>query len=254
MTDASPGPRMLDAASAARWRAYLAAEERLTLPLDRTAVVKAMRANTIVLTACATVIAVSLLVAAMIALGVWGRGVTFVLFVVLAAATAAVFVKFVLVRGRLRALVASSDEYLAIDAVGLRVAGSVEIPWSAVVGGVGYDDRGGEVPLMQRPAARISRAAGEARAELHLGLRHARAWRDAADPRLRRMFVVNFDDGALRLPLDVALAGDAVLPALAAAWAAAEAAGVDVVLTTDRVRIRQAITDNLLGRAPGSTA
>ncbi|WP_404443650.1 hypothetical protein LG315_10145 [Microbacterium marinum] len=252
MSDNTPQVGYLDASSAAEWRAFFAAGETFAVPLDRDAVNRRMRANTTVMVVASAVIVVSLGAGTAIALGTWGRALTFVLLFVLAAVTLIVWVKFFWIRRRLRALTASGDEYLSVDANGIRLAGTVPVAWTDIVGGVGFDDRAVRVALLRRPAARISLAAGESRSEVVLGFRETRALRTAAHPGLRHMFIVGSPpmSGGVRLPLDVALEPDAVLPTLAALWAAGEQAGVDIVLTRDYGLIGRLTTHVLLGKRP----
>lgn len=87
ISDNTPQLGYLDASSAAEWRAYFAAGETFAVPLDRDAVNRRMRANTTVMVVASAVIVLSLGAGTVIALGAWGRALTFVLLFVLAAVT-----------------------------------------------------------------------------------------------------------------------------------------------------------------------
>ncbi|MFT4220232.1 MAG: hypothetical protein QM611_06915 [Microbacterium sp.] len=239
----------LDASDAAQWRAFFERGQTFAVPLDRPRARRRARVNTAVLVIAATVIAVCVAILAALALTQSGRALTFLLSALLGAAAAALLLRFWLARRRVRAAVASADEYVAVSAEGMRVAGAVQLRWAQVVGGVGFDDRAAHIPLARRPAEALSRAAGVARAELVLGVRGVRELRDAAPRPLRGAFEVIFDHGGVRIPLDTAVEPDAVRPLLAAVCVAAAMSGVEVTLTNEPTEIARR-TMAVLGPPP----
>jgi hypothetical protein len=218
------------------WRQFFQTGRVYAAPTDRARVQKRMRINTVVLSVAAAVVILALAGVGVAFVADFGRAVTYVLLVLLAIAAGFVFVKFWLTRRRLTAGVASGEDYLVVSAEGIRLAGHIDLPWSAVIGGVGYDGResGGK-----RAAMRISRAAGVPEAEFVLGVRGVRALRDAAPAALRGVFEVIAHHGGIRIPLDTMVGPENVRASLAAISIAAHLAGVRADVVSDQSAIFQ---------------
>lgn len=219
------------------WRDYFAGGRVFAVPLDRAAARRRLRANTAVLVVASLVLAAAVAALAAVLIGRLGGPVTVLLLGLLALAAVVLLVRFALLRRRLGIGRASGDDYLVVSAEGLRVAGLVDLPWTAIIGAVGYDDRGGAVPFLRVPAAAVERAAGRMQSEYTLGVRGVRALRDAAPRDLHGVFEVIADHGGMRLPLDTMVAPENVRAALAAICIAGRGAGVDVEVTADRSTI-----------------
>jgi len=242
--------QVLDASAIEQWRAFFARGEVFAVPRETDQLRARLRANTVLLAVTGGLVVLSgmgLIVLSAIGLA---RAITIVLIIVFAVVVAGVFVRFALVRRRLRGAADSGAEYLRIGAAGLRFGDAVDIPWSSVVGGVGFDHRDAPVHWFHRLAARVSPRAGLEQSELCLGLRGARALRGTAPGRLGKTFTVLGDEGAVRIALDTAVSPDGVRTVLAAAHVAAAMAGVDVLLSNDPAVITQTIVDVTNGRAP----
>lgn len=219
------------------WREFFSNGRVHVSPLDAKAARRRVNANLAVLIATAGVVAASvLMIFAIMFLNVGGP-VTAVLFVLLALAGAVLFIRFLLTRRRLRTARVSSEDYLVVSREGLRIAGHVDVPWTCVIGGVGFDDRDGREPLLRRPAAAVERAAGVVRAEFVLGVRGVRALRDGAPRDMHGIFEVISTHGGIRIPIDTMVPPDRVRATLAAICIAARLSGVDVEVTADRSRI-----------------
>lgn len=218
------------------WRQFFHTGRVYSAPTDRAGVQRRMRVNTAVLVVTAGVVVVALAGVVLALLTDFGRALTYILLALLAVAAGFVFVKFWLTRRRLRAGVAAGDDYLVISADGIRFAGHVDLPWTAVIGGVGYDGRG---TSGTRAAMRISRAAGVAESEFVLGVRGVRALRDAAPAGLRGVFEVIAHHGGIRIPLDTMVAPEHVKASLAAVCISGHLAGVRADVVTDQSAIFQ---------------
>ncbi|MFJ4223970.1 hypothetical protein [Microbacterium sp. NPDC089695] len=227
----------LDDAQEREWRDHFARGGVFAAPLDRAAVRRRLRANAAVLVVATVVLLAAAVVFVVVLLQRVGGPVTVLLLALLALAAAVLLVRFGLLRRRLRIGRASGDDYLVVSAEGLRLAGHADVPWSAVIGGVGYDDRGAAVPLLRGPAAAVERASGRVQAEFVLGVRGVRGLRDAAPHDLRALFEVIDDHGGIRLPLDTMVAPETVRAALAAIGIAGLGAGIDIEVTGDRSTI-----------------
>lgn len=219
------------------WRDYFAGGRVFAVRLDRAAARRRLRANSVVLAVATLVLLAAVVTFVAVLVGQLGGPVTVLLLALLALAAAVLLVRFALLRRRLRIARASGDDYLVVSAEGLRIAEHVDLPWSAIIGAVGYDDRGGSVPFLRAPAAAVERAAGRMQAEYTLGIRGVRALRDAAPRDLHGIFEVIADHGGMRLPLDTMVAPEDVRAALAAICIAGRGAGVDVEVTADRSTI-----------------
>lgn len=219
------------------WRDYFAGGRMFAVRLDRAAARRRLRANTVVLVVAALVLLAASTTFVAVLVGQLGGPVTVLLLALLALAAGVLLVRFALLRRRLGIGRASGDDYLVVSAEGLRVAEHVDLPWTSIIGGVGYDDRGGAVPFLRAPAAAVERAAGRMQSEYTIGVRGVRALRDAAPREMHGIFEVIADHGGIRLPLDTMVAPENVRAALAAICIAGRGAGVDIEVTADRSTI-----------------
>ena len=206
-------------------------------PLDGAAVARRLRVNAIVLVVGWIVLAAALAGLFSVLFLHFGGPVTVLLLALLVLAAGVLLVRFALLRRRLKAGRASSDDYLVVSAGGIRLAGHVDLPWSAVIGGVGFDDRGAAVPMLRGPAAAIERAAGRVQSEFVLGVRGIRALRDGAPRDLHGIFEVIGEHGGIRVPIDTMVAPENVRASLAAICIAGVRGGIDVEVTADRSTI-----------------
>lgn len=219
------------------WRDFFGSGRVFVAPLDRAAVRRRLRVNAVVIGVAGVVLLSTVVTFFAVLLLHIGGPVTVLLLALLALAAIVLLVRFALLRRRLRAGRASTDDFLVVSADGIRLAGHVDLPWSAVIGGVGFDDRGAAVPLLRGPAAAIERSAGRVQAEFVLGVRGVRALRDAAPRDLHGIFEVIGADGGIRVPIDTMVASENVRAALAAICISGVSRGVDVEVTADRSTI-----------------
>lgn len=219
------------------WRDFFGSGRVFAAPLDRAAVRRRLRVNAVVIGVAAVVLLSTVVTFFAVLLLHIGGPVTVLLLALLAIAATVLLVRFGLLRRRLRAGRASTDDFLVVSAEGIRLAGHVDLPWSAVIGGVGFDDRGAVVPLLRGPAAAIERSAGRVQSEFVLGVRGVRALRDAAPRDLHGIFEVIGAHGGIRVPVDTMVAAENVRAALAAICIAGVSRGVDVEVTADRSTI-----------------
>lgn len=227
----------LSSAQEHEWRDFFGDGKVFAAPLDRVAIRRRMRANAVVLGVAWLVFLAALVGLFAVLFLHLGGPVTVLLMALLALAAAALLVRFTLLRRRQRAGLASTDDYLVVSAEGIRLAGHVDLPWSAVIGGVGFDDRGAAVPLLRAPAAAIERASGRVQSEFVLGVRGVRALREATRRDLHGIFEVIGAHGGIRVPIDTMVAPENVRAALAAICIAGLRGGVDVEVTADRATI-----------------
>lgn len=219
------------------WRDFFASGRVFAVPLDRRRVRARRRANAAVIGVGVVVLIAAVVTFVAVLLLHLGGPVTVLLLALLMLAAAILVLRFALLHRRLRIGRGAGDDYLVVSAEGLRIAGHVDLPWSAVIGGVGFDDRGATVPLLRGPAAAIERSAGRVQSEFVFGVRGVRALRDGAPHDLRALFEVIEHHGGIRLPLDTMVAPENVLASLAAICIAGRRAGVEVEVTADRSRI-----------------
>lgn len=230
-------PLGLSATQADEWRDFFASGRVYAAPLDRTAVRRRMRVNAVVLGVAWLVLFAALAGLFSVLFLHFGGPVTVLLLALLVIAAGVLLIRFALLRRRLRGGRVSADDYLVVSADGIRLAGHVELPWSAVIGGVGFDDRAAAVPLLRGPAAAIERASGRVQSEFVLGVRGVRALRDAAPRDLHGIFEVIADHGGIRIPIDTMVAAENVRASLAAICIAGLQAGIDIEVTGDRSTI-----------------
>lgn len=221
----------------AAWRDRLADGRAFAVSLDRAAVRRRLRANTAVRVVVLLVLAAAVAGGVAVMLLRVGGPLTVLLIALLALAAGILLVRFSLLHRRLRVGRASGDDFVVVSAEGIRLAGHIDLRWSAVIGGVGFDDRSAAVPLLRGPASAVERSAGRVQAEFVFGVRDVRALRDAAPRDLRGLFEVIGPHGGIRVPIDTMVAADSVRPAIAALCIAGLSAGADVEVTTDRSTI-----------------
>ncbi|WP_144876476.1 hypothetical protein [Microbacterium sp. 1.5R] len=219
------------------WRDFFASGRVFAVPLDRRRVRARLRAAMVVMVIAVFVLLLAAVTFVAVLVLHIGGPVTVLLLALLMLAAAIMALRFGLLRRRLRIGRGSGDDYLVVSAEGMRIAGHVDVPWTAVIGGVGFDDRGAGVPLLRGPAAAIERSAGRVQAEFVFGVRGVRALRDGAPHDLRALFEVIEHHGGIRLPLDTMVDPESVLASLAAICIAGRRAGVDVEVTADRSTI-----------------
>ena len=213
------------------WREFFRTGRVFTAPVDRERLQHRMNVNTTVLAVTGVIVALVAVGAVVAAITDFGRIATYILLILLIVAAGFVFLKFWFTRRRLRAGLASADDYLVVSAEGIRFAGHVDLPWTIVFGGIGTDLRG---LSGNRPAARISRAAGVAEAEFVLGVHGIRAIRDTAPKDLHGVFEVMAHHGGIRIPLDNVVAPEFVRSSLAAISISGHLAGVRADVSTER--------------------
>lgn len=219
------------------WREFFAAGRVYVSPLDARGARRRLRANTVVLIVNAGVVAASVVLILAVAFLQFGGPLTAVLLALLALASTVLFIRFFLTYRRLRIGRVSSDDYLVVSPEGLRIAGHIDVPWTAVIGGVGFDDRDAHEPLLRRLAVAIERAAGVVRSEFVLGVRGVRALRDAAPRDTHGIFEVISTHGGIRVPIDTMVPPERVRATLAAICISARMSGLDVEIAADRARI-----------------
>lgn len=233
------------------WQRFFREGRSFAVPVDRPRVRRLMRGNTLMLVIVLALIAASVGGGfALVGAGA-DRVSTFVLLGLFVLALLAVVWKVLSQRRQLRIIAGTvGDEYVAISPHGFRFGGAVEIPWSAVLGGVGYDRRDRETTFFQRLLLRLSRATGDASSDLVFGIRVVERHRAAATGIQAKAFTVTLGKGGLRIPLDTAVEPDSVHPLLAAACVAGSQAGVHMVLSNDARTVTATITRILSGRRP----
>lgn len=227
----------LSAVQEDEWRDYFGRGRVFAAPLDRDAVRRRMRVNAVVIGVASVVLAFAAAGLFAVLFLHFGGPVTVLLFALLVIAAGILLLRFALLRRRLRGGPVSGDDYLVVSAEGIRLAGHVDLPWSSVIGGVGFDDRDAAVPFLRGPAAAVERAAGRVQSEFVLGVRGVRALRDAAPRELHGLFEVLGTHGGIRVPIDTMVAPENVRASLAAICIAGLRAGVDVEVTSDRTTI-----------------
>ncbi|MGN7950448.1 hypothetical protein ACTJKH_17040 [Microbacterium sp. 22215] len=227
----------LTSAQEDEWRDFFGSGRVFVAPLDRTAVRRRLRVNAVVIGVAGVVLLSTVVTFFAVLFLHIGGPVTVLLLALLTIAAIVLLVRFVLLRRRLRAGRASTDDFLVVSAEGIRLAGHVDLPWTAVIGGVGFDERGAALPLLRGPAAAIERSAGRVQSEFVLGVRGVRALRDAAPRDLHGIFEVIGAHGGIRVPVDTMVAAENVRAALAAICIAGVRSAVDVEVTSDRSTI-----------------
>lgn len=213
------------------WRDFFQAGDVFVATVDRTRLDRRMKINTVVMVVAGTVFALAVIGIVLGLLSDFARVATVILLSGLAIAAAALFVRFLLTRKRLRAGQASVDDYLVVSPEGIKLAGGIDLPWSAVPGGVGFDARG---VSGNRPAMRISRAAGVAESEFVLAVNEVRALRDATPKEFHGLFEVIADQGGIRIPLDNIVAPDDVRTSIVAIAVAGQLAGRRTIVTATK--------------------
>ncbi|MGO1258627.1 MAG: hypothetical protein ACTMII_06730 [Brachybacterium sp.] len=136
---------------------------------------------------------------------------------------------------RRRALIGlrSPEHSVVITSQGITILGMPQIPWAEVTMGLGWDER--NTPQTAKlGVVTLARLSGIQRAELLIGVRDARALRDAAPRWTRPLFELVKNDGGVRIPLEALVASDEVRRTLAAALFAAHHSGVEIILTEDK--------------------
>lgn len=142
-----------------------------------------------------------------------------------------------------------SPHYLTISRSGVQVVEVIELPWELSIGLVVLSGRGVEGSGKQRLGASAARGSGIAQTEVIIGLGPgvAKPLRAAAGKRLRRLWEVIGDGGALRVPLDSVLSPTSTAQVISAVQAAASLGGVGAVGPTDPVAATVALQGLYLG-------
>ena len=143
-----------------------------------------------------------------------------------------------------------SPKYLTISQSGVRIADVIELPWALSIGVVVLTGDSGAGSGKQRLGAAAARGSGIAQTELIIGLGPgvAKPLRAAAGKRLRRLFEVIGEGGALRVPLDSVLSPTSTAQVIAAAQAAGKLAGVGAVGPEDLSAATTAVQELYLGK------
>ncbi|MGO2518520.1 MAG: hypothetical protein ACTH8F_00205 [Microbacterium sp.] len=227
-------PRPVDAAIAAEWRAFFAGGGVFSLPAAVEANGRKRRNNAVFLTVLAVLAAATAIVGITLLVTSSGRGLTYVLLVIVLIGTVAAGARILTIRRALNAVRDSPEEYVAVFRDGMRFAG-VEFPWTAVVGGLVIDERSVTHSGLKRLTAKIMLAAGHARMEMLIGVQPntVREYRAQAPGAVRRVFFVSMGSGGPRIPLEYALEDDSVNAFATAVRVSAADADVPIIVSTD---------------------
>ena len=246
-------PRPVNAEIAAEWRAFFAKGGEFAVPTAPELARRRMRSNTIALVVFVAVAIVAVIGAVALAATEVGRVLTYVVLAALLIALVAAYFKVFFIRRRMRAVLASPQEYFAVLRDGVRFSG-VSFPWADLVGGLVIDERTVAVPARQRLTAKLSYAVGYSRADVLLGVRAGtvRAFRERAPGDVRKAFFVSFEDGGIRVPLENAIDDESISALITALRVSASDAGVDVITSVEPTVISSTMMAIYRGQRPGA--
>lgn len=235
-------PRAVDAAIADEWRSFFAGGGVFSLPAAIDINGRKRRNNAIFLTVLAVLAAAAAGVGAALLFTGAGRGLTYVLLVIVLIGAVVAGARILTIRRALNAVRDSPEEYVAVFRDGMRFAG-VEFPWTAVVGGLIIDERGVTYSGRKRLTAKIMLAAGHPRMEMLVGVEPntVRDYRAQAPGAVRRVFFVSVGYGGPRIPLEYALDDDSINAFATAARVSAADADVPIIVSTEPAIIHATI-------------
>lgn len=235
--------------SHAEWHEAMMNGLQVDVPVDQQRLQSKLRGNTFGFAATLVVAAACSVLLVWIIFTEFGRTFTYVLLGILIGLLLLMALYIRRIRSRLAAARANPT-YISVSREGLRIAGSVWVPWSDSVGVLAGDLRNVYVPARQRIAQALHELVGSSQALLVVGLieERPRSLRSESAPKLKRLFEVISDTGGLRVPLSAVLSEDDTVMALVAVPAAARAAGLEAIWSADKAEIGTATMSLFMSR------